>query len=57
MYVFRRAKRAGDESSLTHQKGGDPLTLPILFRCFPDTDDTSLTRDNRVFSIIQQNPS
>lgn len=52
MYAFRLVQRAGDDSALTHEKGGDPLSLPVLFRAFPDT--TVSDRDSRVFSIFQQ---
>lgn len=52
MYAFRLVQRAGDDSALTHEKGGDPLALPIIFRAFPDTTVTD--RDARIFSIFQQ---
>lgn len=52
MYAFRLVQRAGDDSALTHEKGGDPLSLPVLFRAFPDT--TVDDRDARVFTIFQQ---
>lgn len=52
LYAFRLVQRAGDDSALTHEKGGDPLALPILFRAFPDTTVTD--RDERIFTIFQQ---
>lgn len=52
LYAFRLVQRSGDDSALTHEKGGDPLALPLMFRAFPDT--TVADRDSRVFTIIQQ---
>ena len=54
LYAFRLVQRAGDDSALTHEKGGDPLSLPVMFRAFPDTAATGVSRDSRVFTIIQQ---
>jgi hypothetical protein len=55
MYAFRLVQRAGDDSALVHEKGGDPMTLPILFRAFPDTSVED--RDGRIFTIFQQIPA
>lgn len=55
LYAFRLVQKTGDDSAITHEKGGDPMALPVTFRAFPDTTVTD--RDARIFTIFQQNPS
>jgi hypothetical protein len=36
-FVFRKAQRAPQESTITLNKGGDQVTIPTRFRVLPDT--------------------
>lgn len=41
-FVFRKAQRAPQESTITFNKGGDQLTIPARFRVLPDTSVATL---------------
>lgn len=52
LYTFRRVQRMPQESSITHQKGGEQISIPVRFRAIPDTSISDVAK--RFFIIRDQ---
>lgn len=49
-YLFHRVQRMPQESSITHSKTGEQISIPVRFRCLADA---SLTDINKRFFVIR----
>lgn len=52
-YLFHKVQRLPQESSVTHTKGGEQISVPVRFRVMPDN---ALPVDKRLFIIRDQMP-
>lgn len=51
-YVFRKVFRAPQESTVTHNKTGEQISIPVRFNCLPDLSVATVTQ--RFFTIRDQ---
>lgn len=51
-YLFRKAQRTPQESTVTHAKTGEQISVPVRFRCLPDTSISDTKK--RMFIIRDQ---
>lgn len=51
-YVFRKVQRMPQESSITHAKTGEQISIPVRFRALPDTSVSDVKQ--RFFMIYDQ---
>jgi len=51
-YFFRKVTRAAQASAITHNKTGEQISIPIRFRCLPDTSIADV--DERFFFVLDQ---
>lgn len=51
-YIFRTVQRMPQESSITHAKTGEQISIPMRFRALPDTTVTNVQQ--RFFMIYDQ---
>jgi hypothetical protein len=51
-YLFHKAQRMPQESSVTHAKAGEQISVPVRFRVLPDASISSI--DKRFFVIRDQ---
>jgi hypothetical protein len=51
-YVFRKVQRMPQESTITHAKTGEQVTIPVRFRCLADTSVADV--NGRFGEIIDQ---
>lgn len=49
LWAFRQVTRAPQESTITMQQTGDQMTIPVRFRCLPDT---SISTVKQRFSMV-----
>lgn len=51
-YFFRKTQRMPQESSITHAKTGEQVSIPVRFKCLADTEETDIRK--RFFIIRDQ---
>lgn len=51
-YFFRKVQRSPQESSITHAKTGEQISIPVRFKCLADTTETNVYK--RFFIIRDQ---
>lgn len=51
-YLFHKVQRQPQESSITHAKTGEQISIPVRFRVLPDSTETDITK--RFFVIRDQ---
>jgi hypothetical protein len=51
-YIFRKVSRMPQESTITHAKTGEQISIPVRFRAFADTSITTVK--SRIFVIKDQ---
>lgn len=51
-YFFRKVQRTPQESSVTHSKTGEQISIPVRFRALPDLSQTDIKK--RFFMIHDQ---
>lgn len=51
-YFFRKTQRMPQESSITHAKTGEQISIPVRFKCLADTEEADIKK--RFFIIRDQ---